>query len=282
MPTTTQATLKARLIARAGISAQEEVNANLDAFLDQSVAEHSDEYAPDGVADYALVPVNEYELVIILAWIRVCEFRASHVAPQPSISSRAAGLGHGFGADRDTPFKKNMEMAAYLRKLYDEKWDDLLGDEDEENGTGDITVGELYRTDEILDIPVPTRVVPLLSAPAISASEIVDVATGGAEGGSVVISWKSVLSSAYAELMIYFRTSAGIYQNWNHDGNQGIPFVASDAVRVFQTTDNVAKGMKNVGLAAGTFYYVLVMRDTSGRFTFSNELKVIIPATPTP
>lgn len=269
-------TIKARLIGRAGISAQEACNTYLDSYLDEAVAEHDASYAPAGVADYNLIPVAEYELVLLLGWVRVCEFRASNAAPQPSLR----GVGAGFGSDRDTPFAKNMAMAKYLRQQYTDLKATLEGN-DSDAGAGDILLGELYRKDELIDAAVPFNVAPNLKAPTLSASSIVDVATGGADLGSVIVAWTGVYSEYFGELLMFRHTSPGIVQMWNSTGNSGIPFIATAASYIYSTTDNFAKSIKNTQLAAGTYYFVLLMRDTSGRYSYSNEVEVVIPATPT-
>lgn len=269
-------TIKSRLIGRAGISAQESCNTYLDSYLDEAVAEHDSSYAPAGVADYSLLPVSEYELVLLLAWVRVCEFRASNAAPQPSLR----GVGAGFGSDRDTPFAKNMAMAKYLRQQYD-NLKSTLESQESENGTGDITLGELYRKDDLIDAAVPLTVAPLLKAPTLSYASVVDVQTGGADLGSVIVSWTAVLSEYFSELFLFKSSTAGIVQMWNETPASGIPFVSADASQIYATTDNFSKAVKNTSLAAGTYYYVMAMRDTNGRYSFSNEIAVTIPATPT-
>lgn len=271
-------TLVARLKGKAGISDQEEVISSLPDFMDEALMEHDPLYAPAGVANYTLLPLSEYELVLILAWIRVCEFRASNAAPQPSLRGIAGqGVGSGFGGDRDTPFKKNMDMAKYLRTKYDDLKAQLEADEDEQ-GSGDITIGELYRKDEVLDIAVPMGSVPQLNAPALTVGDIVGEAAGAANLGSVVLLWNGVLSTYFSEFVVFRSSAANIKQMWNKDGVDGVPFINPGSTKVYTTTDNMTQGMKEQNLAAGTYYYVLLLRDSSNMWSFSNEVSVVIPA----
>lgn len=265
-------TLRNRLIGRAGISAQEEVNPHLSDYLDEALEEHDTDYITPstGAADFTLLPLREYQLVIILAWIRVCEFRASSAAPQPSLRGFGAGaaVGAGFGGDRDTPFNKNMKMVEYLRKQYDQLSAQLEEDEETEIGNGDITVGEFVRRDELLDVAVPLHVAPGLRAPTLS------VAASGA--GTVTLEWGETLSEYFSQIYVFRATSAGIYQSWNRDGASGVPLIASAAIKAFDTTDNIARGLKIESLAAGTHYFLLAVQDIGGNWTYSNEVSATV------
>lgn len=281
MATSTQVrdTLKARLKGKAGISSQEDCNPFLDDFLDESLVEHSVAFSPGNVPDFTLLPFRQYELVLLLGWIRVCEYRASSAAPQPSLRAFGPGsqAGAGFGGDRDTPFKKNMELAAYLRK----KYDDLktrLDDQQDEQGSGDITIGELYRQDELTDAAVPWRSSPLLNAPQLTLETVTGVAAGGASLGIATFAWTAVSSEYFSQLYLVRNALPDIQQMWNQDGVNGVPFVNTGTVSVYDTTDNIAKGARETMLAAGTYYYIIAMRDTSAQWTFSNEVKAIVPA----
>lgn len=281
MATSTQIreALKLRLKGKAGISQQEDCVQHLDGFLDESLVEHSVKYCPSDSPDFTLLPFREQELVLILGWIRVCEFRASSAAPQPSLRAFGSGsqAGAGFGGDRDTPFKKNMDLVKYLR----DKYVDLrarLEDSKDEQGSGDITLGELYRHDELTDVSVPFRSAPLLNAPQLSLDSVTGVAAGGVSLGVATFSWTAVSSENFAQLYLVRNSSANIQQMWNQDGVDGIPFVNPGTVAVYNTTDNIAKGAHEIKLAAGTYYYVIVMRDSSAQWTFSNEVSVVVPA----
>lgn len=268
--------LKAKLISRAGVLPQEVIYANLTDYLDDAVVEQSLSYLINGLPNYEAIPVRLYDLVVILAWIRVCEARASNAAAQPSLK----GVGAGFGSDRDSPFSKNMAMVKYLREKYSADRT-LLETNESEDGAGDITIGELYRPDELVDAGVPFRSAPAVIAPVMSVGAILGVAAGtsaGDEGGSVILNWESVFSPYFDELLIFRSSTAGIYQSWNGEGSNSVPFVSTAATQIFSTHGNLARGLKSIGLSAGTYYYVLALRDTAGRFTFSIEQKVIIPA----
>ncbi len=264
-----KATLITRLRNQAQINQQEAVfndTAVLNDVMDAALIEHDADLGID-TAGYAALPVREEELVLLLAWIRVCYARASFAAPQPSLITP----GHmAFGSDRDTPLKKNLALAKALRERYDQLLSDLEGDEsdDAEGAAGDITVGEFYRTDEVLSTHVP-----LLTAPQMPAPVIAQRAVGA---GYAIIGWEKMSSSTFRELFLFQSSSAGIHEEWNNDGLGGIPFVKSTATQIYSTTDNIRKAAKITSLAAGTYYFCAAVRDSSGNYVFSNELTVAV------
>lgn len=266
--------LAARLKAKAGISDQEPCLQYLGDYLDEALVEHSGVIDPD----FTVLPKREQELVILLGWVRVCEFRASNAAPQPSLRGFGSGAqaGAGFGGDRDTPFKKSMDMAKYLR----DKYTDLraLLESGDDDGSGDITVGELYRRDELIDASVPFHTSPGLQAPLLSFLTAIGVTAGGADQGCAIFEWPATLAENFSLLTVFRASQAGIRQMWNADGVSGVPFILPTASKVYETSDNIAKGLKEKNLAAGTYYYVIVVKDTSGVWSFSNEVAVVVPA----
>lgn len=261
--------LKTQLVGRAQIASSEQVSLQLDLILDQAYSE----YAPSNVGDYLLLTKREYELVLILAWIRVCDSRASAYAAQASIS----GAGAGFGSDRDTPFAKNSKLAKELRFRYSELLASLTTEED--GDSGGITVGELVRHDDLIDASVPLSQAQPLRAPRLSSRSPTTVSAGGTLQGTVILSWTEVKSEYFSEAIIVINDTAGIAQDWNGAGNNDkVPNVATASSAVYRTTDSKTTATKLSYLAAGTYYFVLALRDANGRFTFSNEITVVIAA----
>lgn len=275
MPTrtseTVKAELKAKLISEAQISTAEPVYTVLDDLLSNAYLE----YAPASGLDFTLLDESgkENELVIILAWIRVCDSRASSVAPQSS----SRGTAGGFGSDRDTPFAKNTALAKILRERYANLRAALaIGSTDAESG--DITMGELVRHDEYSNAQVPFRTAKNLAAPILSNRTPTAVSADATLLGTVVLSWTKLSSEYFDELILLGSNTAGIYQDWNQSSSGPIPFSASDSSIMFRSTDNQQTATRITYLTAGDVYFVAAVRDTNGRYTFSNEIKVTIIA----
>lgn len=265
-----KALLVARLKSRASVQDIEPVKVELPAIMDDALLEHTPDNA---LLDYLRLATFEHELVLLLAWARVCDARASLSAPQASIKTPG-----GFGSDRDTPFYKNQKLAETLRARYQELKSRLAASSSSENPSGDITVGDLYRRDEFIDTDVPLSTVPPLPAPILSASSIVGQTAGGAELGSVVLDWPARALASFDGLVMFQSSAPGIYQSWRVDQNANVPQIAAAAEEIFRTTDSLRRGVKLSGLLAGTYYFLLAQRDTSNRYAYSNEVTVIVPA----
>lgn len=267
MPTSSQirSSLEASLIAQAVITQQEPVYAQVGALLDAALTEH----APDYLKDYAQLPLREYELVILLGWERVCLSRASFYAPQPSLNMKSGNP--GFGSDRDTPFNKNTAFAKQLRQRYVELKGNLTAnshDRDDSNASGDIEVGELYRSDDTLNVKLPLRNAPVIQPVILQLQSQF--------AGGCVIRWSECADDDFLTAYVLHSTVSPINENWNSDGTNGIPFACADSNILFTTQDHVSRGLKVVELPAGTAYFCVVVKSRSGRYAFSNEVSVAI------
>ena len=101
-----------RLIAEAGITSDEKAfwennNSILTNYLASAFRQHGT------VDSLAVLPTAQYDLVVILAWEKVCLFRANAFARASSQSAP-----QGFGQNKDTPYYKNTLMAKELRERY--------------------------------------------------------------------------------------------------------------------------------------------------------------------
>jgi hypothetical protein len=270
MPTVKES-LVTKLKLKAAVVDTEAVSAQLGDFLDDALTEHAPRYA----GNFDLLPANEYEPVLLLGWERACLTRASLVAPQSSARNGQSG----FGADRDTPFEKNTKLAKILRDRYITLTSALIANgaaANDETAAGDITLGDFYRNDERWEARVPFTVAPTLTAPTLTAST--KTAAGGASAGSVVLLWDAVDSPVFYQLNVVKNLNAGIYQQWNADGANLIPFIATNSTTVYTTNEWIKKGIKVTGLTVGSYYFIIAVQDTSGHFIFSNEVLVAIAA----
>lgn len=263
------AEIKTSLIARAEVQDTERVFSKLDLFINEALVEYKNE----STSDFSVLHVIERRLVVYLAWISVCYTRASAFAPQAS-QKPGSNTGFGFGADRDTPYKKCIDLAEKLREQYTllkEDFDSKYGDLDDEDGSGssgDVEIGTLVRREENLSVTVPYRqanAIPILVFERLTAA-----------AGEALLSWSRFDPAGFSDAFVFRSSTAGIHQKWNHDGNSGVPFIAAAAEKVYATTDNIGKQIKQTGLPAGTYYYLLVVKSTNNVYSYSPELTVTV------
>jgi len=271
MPTSLQVktSIKDSLIRRSEVTSTERCHANLDEFIDEALIEYSEE----DTADFAPLHVLEQRMIVWLAWITVCYARASGFAPQPS-QKPGSNVGYGFGTDRDTPYKKCMDMAAKLKEEYSDmkaEYDSKFGDDDEdsESSTGDVFVGSLLKTEAELGAFVPPQ---KASSVAIRNFDTVSVGAGFA-----ILGWSRTTSTAFVQLFIFKSSASGIVEKWNADGNSGVPFIAAAASKIYGTTDFISKQIKVTGLTAGTHYFVLVTVSLNGLYWYSDQITAVVP-----
>ena len=280
------AALLASLVARGQFSSSEGVFNSLNTYVDDAYQEHQ----PDANMDYTLLPTNEYQLVVLLAWSRACVSRASFIAPQSSLKT---GGGAMFGSDRDTPFSKNLKLAEYLLAEYHRlkgAFAENASPVDDVEAAGDISVGDLFRKDELLDARTPLYIAPTMRVSSLAVGAI--TSDTGSGNGSVILSWAAMENNSYGELYLIQSPSAGIYQAWNLDGNAVagtsatpsiagsltvIPFCSTLASIIYRTTDSFRRSAKVINLAAGTYYFTFAVRDTTSQYLYTNEVTVVIP-----
>lgn len=254
--------LKTSLIGRAEVVTTEKCYAQLEEFLKGALVEH----LKKETTDFTLLHYLERRLVVILAWISVCYARASGFAPQPS-QKPGNTTGYGFGADRDTPYKKCMDLADKLRAEYERLKADFEEEyTDDSNSAGDIVVGDIVRSDAVIEATVPFS--------KSLAVEISYFEGSSPASGTVLLRWSKFEEPNFSEAVIFHSTTPGIYEEWNHDGNSGYPFISATAEKVYSTTDYIAKAARILSVPAGTHYYVLVARNRNGIDSISDEVAV--------
>lgn len=253
-------TLKSQLVRRAVIQPAEGLAATLDDIFTTALSQ----FDPSTEGNFTALTPIEYEAVILLAWIEVCMTRASTMAPQPSLALR--NNAPGFGADRDTPFKKCMDLAKKLEERYHAYCERHGIGEYEEDG-GDVTVGSLYRDDERSSGKLPVTDAPALPIPTLTATP---------ETGAVLIEWNLGSPDTLAEAMLFVCTNSAIYQPWNQNSTTGIPRLNNLASITYRTTDIGEKAVRCT-TTSGTYYFLLVLRDTNGNLTYSAPVTAVVP-----
>lgn len=256
--------LKAKLTVRAGVTSAEGLASALEDMLEVALGNHK----PSADGDFtALAPV-EHEAVILLGWIEVCTTRASAVAPQPSLALR--NNASGFGADRDTPFTKNMAMIEMLEGRYDKYCEKHSIGEYGDGESGDVTVGEFIRVEDEMSYRVPFTEAPALKTPEVSASPTT---------GAILIEWDNNYGATFASATIFTSTVAGIYESWSQQHVSGIPRIADAATQIYQTNDRGIPAVK-ITVAPGRYFFLLVLRDINGAYTYSKEVVATVVSTP--
>ena len=231
----------------------------LESFLTSSLAYHNPTYTWD------TLPVREEELVILLAWIMVCETRAAQFVNESDLSSSSSGLAGGYGQDRNTPFNKNMALIKYLKQRYSDIAKAVASpDSGMSSSEGQVVLGTLYRSDDLADALVPLQTSPV---PSIAVSAGIVSAT------NLVLKWSFPSFENYHSVILYKSTAPSIREEWNHDTVSDIPEISSEAERLIDIRDQSQKAIRVINLSPSTQYYFLaVLKTNSFRFSYSNEL----------
>lgn len=240
-------------------------NEQLEFFLSSSIVEHNSAYEVDG----SDLPEPEVPLVMLLAQIQLCVFRANSWANQPSTSG-----GQGYGSDRDTPFNKNMSLAKYLRDEYDNKSSAMGIMQDATMGSGDITLGVLTRVDENYAIRTPLRNDPTALAP------VKLVSLNAAASTSADLRWNASADEVFYSYVLFYRAgTADLYVETNFNSATGIPKVADDAIKLFEKNNATVNSVKVTGLTANTAYrFMLVVLNANAKAVYSNTLDITTAA----
>lgn len=257
--------LQSRLGKQAAVAESEAAYLLLRDFLEQALNEH----APHYVGDFArIASPREKELVLLLAWERICIYRASQCAPQGTTQQSAVT----FNADRNTPFDKNMKLAKELRARY-ENLVAKYAESDEDSSfvvSGDITIGSIYKDGEDVPMHVPIHGAPPPSTPSLEIMSMDSV------NGTVVLRCLDIDPQYAAELYVFISTTAGIYEAWNYSGGGAvpIPFAREDAILAYQTTDTKRNVCKVTDLLSVKHFAVCAYRTVAGEWVYSAEIPV--------
>jgi hypothetical protein len=162
-------------------------------------------------------------------------------------------------------------MALLLRKRYDTLSSTISEhseEDDSTNSSGDIFVGELIRRDDILGVSVPLSAALRITPPTATL--------GTVSGTTAIVSWTGTKHDDYADTKVLLSSTAGIYQNWNSDGTNGVPYASSSSSVAFTTIEHKGRAIKLTGLSPGTYFLVVVVRSLVDDYAYSNELTFTI------
>ena len=251
---------------RSGVQSSDGIaDATLEYFLNTSLAQHNPAYTFD------TLPAREEELVILLAWIMVCETSASTSVNESNLKSSSSGLAGGYGQDRNTPFHKNLDFIKYLKQRYADLSRSILNSDTGLSATeGQVVMGTLYRTNDEIDALTPLRTSPV---PPIALSNATPLNT------SVVLKWSFPPFENYYSVVLFKSSTPNIREEWNHDSVSDIPEISSSSERLVDIKDPTQRAVKVINLSPSTQYYFLaVLKTNSGRFAYSSEVSVTTPA----
>ena len=253
----TLANLRNRLIGDASINPVEGIKySQLDTLLANALLQHNRSYT------FASLPATEEEPVLLLAWAAVCYIRAGKVAPE----NNAQGS-NGYAQDRETPFKKNMELAKSLMDRYT-----LLCTAFGLNtATTGIVVGTILSHNPVTDSLTPLHTAPVPALVTVSAEVVED------EDTSALLSWSITrLSEEYFDVMIF--TDEGtelMFQPWNIDSDSGIPKVKNGARLLATISDPQQTVVKVEDMDRSVANrFLVVVRSGSLKYAYGNEVTV--------
>ena len=253
------ATLVASLKEVANVTANDVISDTLaGTFLTQALAQHNPLYT------FSSLPAREEEAVQILAWIKVCLKRASNVVSQQTAHGPA-----GFGQDRETPYRKNMDMVAQLQRQYQAICSRLgLG------GDGSsISVSYLTTMDDRVDALTPLSLEPAIGPLVFS------VVQSSSNLSVFDLSWDFPAFDNFDSVQLFMveRTALEIdeplLQNWNYDSDTGIPRILNGATLLTTITNPAQKAVRITEVDfLKRHHFVAVLKTRSGHYAYSQEL----------
>ncbi len=248
-------TLRQTLVENAGILASEAfVYTRLDTIIARALLQHNKTYS------ISSLPESEEECVVVLAWASVCYIRASKFANEANAS------GGGFTADRDTPYKKNIDLANDLIARY-QLLVAALGITD--SGSTRIAVGTILKRD-----PLHDSLIPLIVAP--NTGRIDAVLTVLSPNTSVQLDWAVTnWDGGYFDLIFFQITgSTSLIAPWNvANPDSGIRGLLNGATRLVTINDPEVTEIRFEDLDRTQINrFLLIAKNNSGKYAFSNEL----------
>jgi hypothetical protein len=259
----TAAAILALLKDRAQVQTSEELSdAFLTTLIDASLAEHNPSLS------YSLLPANQVEPVLLLSWSRLANVRAGRFASDGNLSGPA-----GFGQDRSTPFAKNMQLAAELRKQY------LsicigLGIAAAGESSGVVVSDAVVPSDIRLEGALVEHESPAPPAPVLTI-------TLQAEPTEVVASWTFPGFDRFEAFLLV--NSEGddveaVYQDWNYISQSTVPRISNLAtlISTIYQTDIRAVKVTNLNREVDQAF-LLVVRTLDGMYSYSNQVTVHVP-----
>jgi hypothetical protein len=241
---------------QANISGEEAVRMQelLPRWAASSLVSHNPQYT------WANVPDREIDCVILLAWIKVCRFRANKFAQDINEKS-----GSGYTQDSGTPYKKNMDLAKQLMEDYKQLVSDLKL----------IPVSEGVQQSDILTENDFNAVGPANALPTPDAPVLQQPQSGDITQTSVILRWSAAYFSNFHSFVILSDTSPNLYQDWNTDKIFGIEKLRTDVELIKEVYVFQDQAIKVTGLEPNTqYYFMIVTRARSGVAAYSNEIAV--------
>lgn len=258
----TIATLVNRVRSDANVQDTENVDSKLPEWVLGAIQRHCPDYASS-----PSIPTIHDEALITLAWESLCYFRASVHVNTPESVERAPGMIMGKDANKTSPYGKNMDMAVKLRKRYS----DIVAQMSTSGPGEEITQGKLFIESNI------SGTIPAQFAPNIIVSLISEQQTPT----TVVLRWSFTSTPNFAEAQLYYTPDGSeIYQDWNGEENDfGVPKISDSAVKQLTVQDELLKAARMDSLTpAASYRFLVVVKATTGRFYYSNEIVVVTPA----
>ena len=264
------ATLVASLKEVANVTANDVISDTLaGTFLTQALAQHNPLYS------VASLPAREEEAVQILAWIKVCLKRASNVVSQQTAHGPA-----GFGQDRETPYRKNMDMVAQLQRHYQAVCGRLGLSND---GTG-VTVSFLTTLDDRTDAVTPLSLEPVVGPLVLTVTQ----STSNLSIFDFTWNFPAFDNFDSVQLFMVERTVQEVddtlYQEWNYESDTGIPRLLNGATLLVTVSRADQKSVRVTELDITKCHrFLAVLKTRSGHYAYSEEYYGIadcIPAVP--
>lgn len=226
-------------------------------FVLDALAAHNPNYTVD------TIPPKERVLVVILARVRVTEARLSRMLQEFPVAALSAS------ADRSSPASNLRQHRIDLLDEY-QRVADALGVEIG-GGTTQIFMGTLVRDETIFDQQVP------LDDQQPPGQAILSLYKKGAD--YISLSWTPPSELHDFHLYTLYRSTTEDLEDLTtiSAANATYKGVVSTATRVVEINEKNVRYYKDTGLAAGTYYYVLVVEDSGGLISVSDELEVTIP-----
>lgn len=202
--------------------------------------------------------------MLLLAWIKICHYRASRLASANSQSGAA-----GFGTDRNTPYYKNIDLAKRLQEQY-EMLVSRLGVTAITN-PGSIHVSELLIANDRLGgaiVPLTKAVVPPITLYLVEA-----------DATTITIGWTMTTYKNFVQTHVASIEGAGpLYQQWNFASASGVPRI-NDLATILKPIilDERVRSVRveNVNRALVNRFVVAVM-GLDDQWGWSNELIVAV------
>lgn len=248
------ADIRAQLKLDAQIQDSEGItHAMLDSYISDALKEHNAAYTID------TLPVKEVELVKILAWVRVCLTRASNAVNLSDLSGT-----QGYGQDRNTPYRKNIDMAASLKERYAELAPRLTQATIVPEGV--VVVSSVHLSAPEIDAPVP------FNPPVLPPLPVLTVTTPTAT--EAVLSWTVQSFSFFAEFIIVAlnHDTDSLLQEWNFNSVSTIPKIHDSAQILYRSYTPSLRSIKVTSLDRATkLRFAVVVRSQTNEYTVSNE-----------